>query len=309
MYLVTGGAGFIGSHITAALATRGGSVRVLDNLSSGKYQNLDECREKVQFFYADIRENKLARCFDGVKVVFHQAAIASVERSVTDPVTVEDNNVTGTVNILKHAADAGVKRVIIAGSAAVYGANKTMPLTEDLPPEPLSPYAVTKYVCEHYARNWHSLFGLETVVLRYFNVFGPRQDPRSDYSGVISRFVDRISRGAPPLIFGDGEQTRDFVYVDNVVSANLLAAQSQRVGAGEVINVGSGDSISVNELVRVLNRAMGTGFKPAYRPERQGDVRRSQASLDRARSLLGYEPDLDFTAGISRLVEWQQSGR
>lgn len=304
MYLVTGGAGFIGSHIVKRLVKLGCQVRVLDNLSSGKLDNLRGCLEQIEFVEADIRDGSLERAFKDIRVVLHQAAVASVERSIRDPVDTESNNAAGTLNILKLAKESGIKRIVLASTAAVYGNANSIPLKEDCPVNPLSPYAISKYTGEIYARYFSEMFNLETVALRYFNVFGPNQDPGSDYSGVISKFLDRMVNQNSPVIFGDGQQTRDFIYVDNIVKANLLAAQSPRVGQGEAINIACGQSISINELVKTVNAVLGTGHKPVHREARKGDVRHSRADISRARELLGFEPEINLDEGLRRLWEW-----
>ncbi|MEW5784939.1 MAG: SDR family oxidoreductase [Bacillota bacterium] len=304
MFLVTGGAGFIGSNLVKYLLSCGYKVRVLDNLSSGKLENLDGYLDRVELVQGDINDPGVAGAFNNISCVFHQAAIASVARSIDHPVESEQNNVIGTLNVLNHARSAGVKRVVLAGTAAIYGNTDRLPLKEDFPANPLSPYAVTKLACENYARFYAATHGLETVVLRYFNVFGPFQDPASDYSGVISKFLERMANRLPPLIFGDGLQTRDFIYIDNIVKANLLAAQSPRVGRGEAINIACGQSISIIELVEAINGVLGTGYKPLYSEERKGDIRRSRADISRARELLGFEPETDFNEGLRRLWEW-----
>lgn len=308
MYLVTGGAGFIGSHIARALIDGGAAVRVLDNLSTGRLENLGCCLNRLEFIEGDIGNADLGPVFNGVEAVLHQAAISSVERAIRDPLETEINNVAGTVSILQQAKEAGVKRVIIASSAAVYGNPGRLPLVENSPAEPLSPYAISKFSCEYYARCYARLYGLETVVLRYFNVFGPNQDPGSDYSGVITRFISRMVQGEPPVIFGDGNQTRDFVYVDNVVQANLLALKSGRVGRGEVINIGSGGSVTVNRLAEEINAILGTTLPAVYAEPRAGEVRHSRADITRAKELLGYRVTVDFKTGLARVIDWYRQG-
>lgn len=309
MNLVTGGAGFIGSHIVKNLAERGHRVRVLDNLSSGKMENLAGCLERIEFVQADIRDGSLKNALKDVEIIYHQAAIASVERSVRDPVETESVNVGGTLNLLQQAEESGVKRFVLAGSAAVYGDQDTLPLKEDIPVNPLSPYAISKYACEIYARYFSGAANLETVVLRYFNVYGPNQDPASDYSGVVSRFMERMANGKRPVIFGDGRQTRDFIYVGDIVRANLLAAHSPRVGRGETFNIAGGRSISINELAGAINDVLGTALKPLYRAARKGDVRCSQADISTAYALLGFEPQINYSQGLSLLIAWWQKNR
>lgn len=309
IYLVTGGAGFIGSNLVKKLLTTnpGIKVRVLDNLSTGSLSKLDGYTGGgLEFIEGDITTHD-RDVFEGVDVVFHQAAISSVERSVQEPAETEYNNVVGTINVLKCAAGAGVRRVVTAGSAAVYGdadAGETGILKEDLQGTLLSPYAFSKHACEYYSKFFHSVHGLETVVMRYFNVFGPFQDPWSDYSGVISRFAEKMSGGENPVVFGDGGQTRDFVYVEDVATANMLAAHSSQVGKGNIINIGSGKSISILKLIDVLNDVLGKDLKPVFSEPRKGDVRHSLADVSRARDLLGFGASVDFREGLHRTVQW-----
>jgi len=302
-YLVTGGAGFIGSHIAQTLLKRGDYVRVFDNLSTGKQRNLDLLQGDVDFVLADLRDIDAVReAMVDIDIVFHEAAAASVPLSVADPVTTLDTNITGTQNILLAARDSGVRRVVLASSCALYGNNPPLPTHEDLLPDPLSPYAVHKLTGEMLCRVFTQTYGLETVALRYFNVFGPRQDPASDYAAAIPKLTQALIRGLRPTVFGDGEQTRDFVYVSNVVQANLLASVAP-AAVGQVINVGSGMSISINQLLHIAADLLQVSLDPEYRDPRPGDVRHSSADISRARSLLSYEPEVGFREGLLRTLE------
>jgi nucleoside-diphosphate-sugar epimerase len=302
-YLVTGGAGFIGSHLAEELLHRGHRVRVLDNLITGKRKNLEHLDE-VEFLHGDIAD--LATCqraVAGIDYVLHQAAIPSVPRSVKDPVTSHRANVDGSLNVLVAARDAGVKRLVYAGSSSVYGDTPTLPKREDMPPGPLSPYALQKLVAEQYCQMFTRLYGFETVTIRYFNVFGPRQDPGSPYSGVISLFATALLAGRAPVIYGDGEQTRDFTYVANVVDGVLRACETP-AAAGEVMNVATGGRISLNELLRVMNSRVGTTLESIYAPAREGDVRDSQADITKARAILGYTPLVSLDEGLGKTIAW-----
>ena len=304
MYLVTGGAGFIGSNLVEHLVRAGEKVRVIDNFSTGKRENLSSIPGQFEFVEADIRDLEAIRpAFEGVEFVLHQAAVPSVPRSVEDPVTSHEANVTGTVNVLLAARDAGVKRVVIASSSSVYGNNPRLPKHEEMVPQPLSPYAASKLATEGYALAFFHVYGLETVCLRYFNVFGPRQDPKSQYAAVIPKFITAMLNGKPPTIYGDGEQTRDFTYVENVIQANLKAAHADGA-AGRVFNIACGQRISINELVRILNEILGTDIEPVYDEPRPGDVKHSLADISAAREVLGYEPEVDFAEGLRRTVKW-----
>jgi len=307
-YLVTGGAGFIGSHLAEALVGRGHAVRVVDNLVGGKRANLDHLGG-VEFLEGDLADMAVAeRAVRGADYVLHQAAIPSVPRSVADPVTSNRANITGTLNVLVAARDAGVKRLVYAGSSSCYGNAATLPKHEEMPLNPLSPYALQKVVGEQYCRMFTQLYGLETVSIRYFNVFGPRQDPGSPYSGVISLFSTALLEGRPPTIYGDGEQTRDFTYVTNVVDGVLRASEAPNV-AGEAINVATGGRISLNELLRVMQKIVGTSLQPVYAEGRQGDVKDSQADITKARTRLGYEPTVDLEEGLRRTLDWFRRDR
>ena len=300
--LVTGGAGFIGSHLVERLAREGHEVRALDNLATGKRENLTGIAGRVTLIEGDIRDAAAVKeAVRGVEVVFHEAALGSVPRSLNDPATTNAVNVTGTLNVLIAAKDAGVRRVVYASSSSVYGDSKEFPQREDHPARPISPYAVSKLAGENYAVAFAKSLGLETVALRYFNVFGPRQDPTSIYAAVIPLFIAALREGRPLTIQGDGEQSRDFTYVANVVAANLLAARAAGV-SGEVFNVACGGSISVSALARKLCEIMGKEFKAQYAPARPGDLHRSCADISKARRLLGYTPRVDFDEGLRRTV-------
>jgi nucleoside-diphosphate-sugar epimerase len=307
-YLVTGGAGFIGSHLTEELVRRGHRVRVADSLITGKRSNLAQVTG-VEFMEGDLADLPFAeRAVAGMDYVLHQAAIPSVPRSVKDPVTSNRANVTASLNVLVASRDAGVKRLVYAGSSSAYGDTPTLPKREDMPTNPLSPYALQKLVVEDYCRMFTRLYGFETVTIRYFNVFGPRQDPGSPYSGVISLFSTALLDGRQPIIYGDGEQTRDFTYVANVVDGVLRACES-RGAAGEAINVATGGRISLNELLAVMNRLLGTNLKAVYEAPRAGDVRDSQADISKAERLLGYRPAVALDQGLQLTLEWCRGER
>ncbi len=302
-YLVTGGAGFIGSHIVRALLELGQTVRVLDNFSSRCGEaHLVSFDGRADVVRGDLRDLEAVRAAAaGVEVIFHQAALASVPESVADPLRALEVNVTGTQHVLLAARDAGVRRVVFASSCAIYGDEPTLPKVEQMPPDPLSPYALHKLTGEHLCRLFTQLYGLETVALRYFNVFGPGQDPTSEYAAVIPRFLTALLAGRRPVVFGDGEQTRDFVYVDNVVKANLLAAAAPDA-VGQAINIGSGEQVSLNTLLRAAGELLGVQVQADYRAARAGDVRHSFAAIERARKLLGYEPTIAFREGLARTL-------
>ncbi|MCX7819950.1 MAG: NAD-dependent epimerase/dehydratase family protein [Kiritimatiellae bacterium] len=302
LVLVTGGAGFIGSHLVEALAADGVEVRAFDNLSSGRAENLAGVRGRVDLIVGDVRsEAQLAAAMDGVGVVVHLAALVSVADSVERPAENYEINVMGTVRVLEAARAAGVRRVVCASSAAVYGNEPTLPKREDMPPVPASPYAAAKLAGEQIARVHAELYGLGTVSLRFFNVYGPRQDPSSPYSGVISRFVEALARGEPPRVFGDGRQTRDFVFVRDVVAAIRRAADSPAVGRGEVFNVGTGRASSLLEVLGVLGPLAGHSPAPRFEPPRPGDVRHSVADISRIREVLGFEPGVTLADGLAEL--------
>jgi len=300
--LVTGGAGFIGSHLVDGLLAAGWSVRVIDDLSSGCERNLAGAIERIEFTRGDVRDtDAMGRIMNGVEVVFHQAAMASVPRSIAMPVLSNSVNVDGTVQVLETARQSGVRRVVYAASSAVYGNSEALPKVETLPPTPLSPYALQKYAGEEYCRLYSELCGLETVSLRYFNIFGPRQDPNSDYAAVIPCFVSAAVEGKRPVIYGDGEQTRDFIYVENAVKANLLAADAKRA-SGRVINIAAGRSTSLNVLWNIIRGIVGCDLEAQHAAPRDGDVRDSLADLALASELLGYAPDVDLAEGLSRTI-------
>jgi nucleoside-diphosphate-sugar epimerase len=305
-YLVTGGAGFIGSHLSQELVRRGETVRVADSLVTGKRSNLEHLPE-VEFLEGDLADPAFAhRAVAGMDYVLHQAAIPSVPRSVKDPVTSHRANVDATLNVLVAARDARVKRLVFAGSSSAYGNTPTLPKREDMPSHPLSPYALQKVVSEQYLAMFTQLYGLETVSIRYFNVFGPRQDPTSPYSGVISVFATALLENRPPAIYGDGEQTRDFTFVANVVDGVLRACDAKGA-SGEVINVATGGRISLNQLFRAMRQLVGATVEPTYRDAREGDVRDSQADISKAKRILGYEPKVSFEDGLRQTVEWYRS--
>jgi nucleoside-diphosphate-sugar epimerase len=305
-YLVTGGAGFIGSHLCEELVRRGHTVRVADDLSSGKRANLAHI-QGIEFMQGDIANLAFARqAVEGCRFVLHQAAIPSVPRSVKDPLTSNRANIEGTLNVLLAARDAGVDRLVFAGSSSVYGDTPTQPKHEEMPTNPLSPYALQKAVGEQYLRMFTRLYGLETVTIRYFNVFGPRQDPTSPYSGVISVFATALLENRSPRIHGDGEQTRDFTYVANVVDGVLRACEAPNV-SGEVINVATGGRVSLNQLFRDMRALVGATSEPTYGEPRAGDVRDSQADISKAHRLLGYKPIVPFEEGLRRTVEWYRA--
>lgn len=305
--LVTGGAGFIGSHVVRGLLERGRAVRVLDDCSTGKRENLADVADRIEFVQGDICDATIvARCMRDVETVFHLAARASVPRSVAEPLAAHEINVTGTVNLLIAARDAGVRRFVYSASSSAYGDTPVMPKAVDMRPLPLSPYAVSKLAAEYYCTCWTEVYGLPTVSLRYFNVFGPRQDPDSPYAAVIPAFVSRMLRGQRPIVYGDGEQSRDFCFIDNVVAANLLAADVPTV-RGEVVNIACGQRTTLNEIVRDINRLLGTDVAPEYQPPRAGDVRHSLADISEARRVLGYEPRIMFAEGLERSLAWYKA--
>ncbi len=302
LYLVTGGAGFIGSHLCEELTRRGERVRVVDSLITGKRANLAHV-SGVDFIEGDLADIAVAhRAAAGVDYVLHQAAIPSVPRSVSDPITSNRSNIDATLNILVAARDAGVKRLVYAGSSSAYGDQPTLPKREDMPTRPLSPYALQKLVGEQYLALFTKLYGLDTVTTRYFNVFGPRQDPSSPYSGVISLFISALVEGRPPVIYGDGEQTRDFTYVANVVDGVLRACHAPGL-AGEMMNVATGGRISLNELLRTLCELIGVRTQAVFKEPRAGDVRDSQADISRAKALIGYVPTVDLRDGLERTLQ------
>jgi len=306
--LVTGGAGFIGSHLTDALVESGCRVTVLDNLSTGHRSNIEHLGDRIDFVHGDIRDAALLdRVIDGCEVAFHQAAVVSVTQSVEDPPHSCEVNDLGTVRVLDACRRAGVRRVVMASSSAVYGDDPRLPKTEDMAPMPLSPYAVQKLTGEFYASVFGQLYGLETVCLRYFNVFGPRQDPSSPYSGVISIFMTKAAAGQAPTIYGDGGQTRDFVYVKDVVRANLAAA-GKAEAAGKVFNVGRGESIRIRELWDLIGEIAGNDLQPAFAPPRPGDIRDSVSDIGAIRRELAFAPEVDLRRGLEKTLAWVRSG-
>ncbi len=306
-YLVTGGAGFIGSHIVRRLIADGHRVRVLDNLSTGSMDKLADVVDRVEFVQGDLRHEADCRtACAGVEMVFHEAALPSVPRSVEDPQIFHDNNINGTFQLFLAAKEAGCRRIIYAASSSAYGDQPTQPKRETMMPAPLSPYAFNKLAGEYYARVFYESYGLETISLRYFNVFGPHQDPSSQYAAAISSFVSAILRGEQPIVYGDGEQTRDFTHIDNVVEANMLAAAAERT-QGEVINIACGQSVTINQVITTINRLLGTDLKPRYAPQRAGDILHSLADIALAREVIGYEPHIMFEDGLARAIEWYRA--
>lgn len=303
-YLVTGGAGFIGSHIAERLVRDGHNVRVLDDLSSGHQANLASMPDSVEFIEGDIRNTQVVNeAVKGAYVVFHEAALGSVPRSVADPVTTHHVNITGTLNVFLASRDAGVRRVIYASSSSVYGETPVLPKREDMSPQPLSPYALSKLAGEHYASVFKHVYNFEIVSLRYFNIFGPRQDPESQYAAVIPRFITALLNGKAPVVYGDGLQSRDFTFVENVVNANLLAAEADGI-AGEAFNVACGGRYTLLDLLTKTKEILGSDIKPVHEATRAGDVRDSQASIEAAQQAFGYRVSVDFAEGLQKTIEW-----
>jgi len=303
-YLVTGGAGFIGSNTVDELVRRGHSVVVLDDLSSGKEDNLAEVRNKITFIKGSITDIEVVRkAMHEAEYVLHLGARTSVPRSVKDPIETNKINIDGTLNVLVAAKELKVKRVVFAASSSAYGETPTLPKVETMQPQPISPYGVTKFVGELYGQTFGRCYGLENVALRYFNIFGPRQDPSSPYSGVLAKFCTAFLEDTPPVVFGDGEQTRDFTYVESAVQANLLACEAPNV-SGKVFNVGVGGRVSLNEVLRELGKITGKTLEAKYEPPREGDIRDSQADISQAREFLGYSPQVSFEEGLARTFEW-----
>jgi nucleoside-diphosphate-sugar epimerase len=309
LYLITGVGGFIGSSLARALLARGESVRGIDNFATGRRENLAEILDRIDFHESSIIDlQAMHRACEGVDYVLHQAAIPSVPKSVLDPVGSNQANVDGTVNVLVAARDAKVQRVIYAASSSVYGDTPTLPKHEGMTPDPISPYAVAKLASEHYMVSFYRCYQLETVALRYFNVFGPRQDPSSPYSGVLAKFISHMLASQQPTIYGDGEQSRDFTYIDNVVEANLLACGAPRENAaGKVFNVATGERISLNQTFKLLQRLTSFAGEPKYAAERGGDIKHSLADISRAETLLGYRPQIAFKEGLKRTVDWYRT--
>lgn len=303
-YLVTGGAGFIGSNITRALIQQGESVRVLDNLSTGKIENLEGINGDLTFIEGDICDfDTVQRAVSGCDYVIHQAALPSVPRSIRDPLASNQANVNGTLNLLVACRDEKVRRFVMASSSSVYGNTPVLPKVEDMPPQPLSPYATSKLAAEKYAMNFYHIYGLKTVALRYFNVFGPYQDPNSHYAAVIPRFIKAMLRGNSPVVYGDGEQSRDFTYIDNVVQANILACHAPKA-AGVTVNIACGGRVSLNELLGYLEQILGQPANARYEDARAGDVKHSHAGIEKAGGFLGYTPLVSFREGLERTVSW-----
>ncbi|HNY78077.1 MAG: SDR family oxidoreductase [Sedimentisphaerales bacterium] len=303
-FLVTGGAGFIGSNICRRLVAEGCYVRVVDNLLTGKRSNLDDLIDKIDFVQADMGDPNVARSvMKGIDVVLHEGALPSVPRSVDEPELTHKHCVDATFTLLMAARDAGVKRFVYAASSSAYGDTPTLPKVETMPTSPLSPYAVGKLVGEYYCSVFAKVFGLETISLRYFNVFGPYQDPTSQYAAAIPAFVTSILKDQPPTIYGDGEQSRDFTYIDNVVHANLCAARAKKTN-GEVVNIACGEKVTVNEIIALINEMVGKKVVPHYAPARAGDVKHSLADITAARKLIGFEPVILFRDGLQRAIAW-----
>ncbi len=311
LFLITGIAGFIGSSIARELLNRGERVSGVDNFSTGKRENIADILGNIDFCEVDILDlDALNRVFAGVDYVFHEAAIPSVPKSVLDPIGSNRANIDGTVNVLVAARDAKVKRVIYAASSSAYGDTPTLPKREAMIPDPISPYAVAKLAGEHYMTSFYRCYGLETVALRYFNVFGPRQDPSSPYSGVLAKFITLMLNHQQPTIFGDGEQSRDFTFIDNVVQANLLACSAPSgQAAGKMFNVATGRRVTLNETFKLLQKLTGYSGQLIYGPERGGDIKHSLADIRLAEQHLGYQPKVDFEAGLQRTVDWYRSAR
>ncbi|HKV38772.1 MAG TPA: SDR family oxidoreductase [Blastocatellia bacterium] len=307
IYLVTGGAGFIGSHICDRLVRDGQRVRVLDNFSTGKEENLKAISGYVDVVRADLRDLAVVRsAMEGVETVFHQGAMGSVPKSIVNPLAAHEINITGTLNVLLAARDAGIRRVVYASSSSVYGETPVLPKEEDMRPQPLSPYALSKLSAEQYCMVFSQVYGLETVALRYFNIFGPRQDPTSDYAAVVPKFVTSLLQGRAPVIYGDGLQSRDFTYIDNVVEANLLASEAS-AASGHYVNIACGGRYNLLELLGTIKEITGSQLDPVHEPSRAGDVRDSQASIEAARAILGYKVIVDFREGVRRTVDWYRA--
>ncbi len=305
IYLVTGGAGFIGSNLVKEILERGHTARVLDNFSTGKRENLLPFRKhpKFELFEGDLRSFHIVRdAVKGVDFILHQGALPSVPRSINDPITSNEVNISGTLNVLEAAKEFGVKRVVFASSSSVYGNSERLPKEETMPVSPMSPYAVTKYAGERYCQVFYQIYGLETVSLRYFNVFGPNQDPTSQYSAVIPKFINMIYKGESPIIYGDGLQSRDFTYVENNVNANLLACEAESA-AGEVFNIACNERYTLLDLVNLINKILGTNVEPKFADERLGDVKHSLASIEKARHILKFEVKTTFEDGLRKIIK------
>ncbi|MBN2588532.1 MAG: SDR family oxidoreductase [Sedimentisphaerales bacterium] len=303
-FLVTGGAGFIGSNICKKLVSQNCFVRVVDNLLTGRKSNLDEIIDKIEFIEADMGDEQVARAaMKDIDIVFHEGALPSVPRSVDDPAASHQHCVDATFTLLLAARDAGIKRFVYAASSSAYGDTPTLPKVETMCPAPLSPYAVGKLVGEYYCSVFSNVYGLETIALRYFNVFGPQQDPKSQYAAAIPAFVTSILKDESPTIYGDGEQSRDFTYIDNVVEANLLAARAPKT-SGQVVNIACGEAVTVNQIIEMINKSLGKNVKPNYVAERAGDVKHSLADITAATELIGFKPVVSFEQGLQTAIEW-----
>jgi UDP-N-acetylglucosamine 4-epimerase len=310
MYLVTGGAGFIGSNLVEALVKKQERVRILDNLSTGKKANLQPFLEKVEWVEGDIRDSKTCqKAVEGIEVVLHQAALPSVPRSVADPVLANEVNVSGTLNILCAARDAGVRRFVYAASSSAYGDSATLPKIETMPAKPLSPYAIGKLTGEYYCQVFSTLYGLSTVSLRYFNIYGPRQDPNSEYAAVVPKMISALIQNKHGTIYGDGSQSRDFTYIDDCVQAVLAASVAPAEVSGEVINVSYGANVTINELYQKIADLLGKTITPVYEKSRAGDVRHSLADIGKARQLLGYNPEYSISRGLEKTIAWWKTVR
>jgi UDP-glucose 4-epimerase len=306
-FLVTGGAGFIGSNICSKLVSQNCFVRVIDNLLTGKKSNLASISDKIEFIEADMGNEDTARqAMKGIDIVLHEGALPSVPRSVDDPAATHKHCVDATFTLLLAARDAKVKRFVYAASSSAYGDTPTLPKVETMPVNPLSPYAAAKLMCEYYCSVFYKVFGLETISLRYFNVFGPHQDPASQYAAAIPAFVTSILKDKSPAVYGDGEQSRDFTYIDNVVEANLLAARAKQT-KGEVINIACGEAITVNAIIDMINKIVGKNIKPTYLPSRKGDVKHSLADISQAKKLIGFKPVVSFKDGLKKAIEWYRA--
>lgn len=304
-FLVTGGAGFIGSNICRQLVKEGCFVRVIDNLITGKKSNIADILDKIEFIQADMGDLDVARkAMKNIDVVLHQGAVPSVPRSVDDPQTTHQHCVNATFTLLLAARDAGIKRFVYAASSSAYGDSPTLPKIETMITQPKSPYAAAKLFGEYYASVFYEVYGLDTISLRYFNVFGPYQDPTSQYAAAIPAFVTAILKGKRPIVYGDGTQSRDFTYVDNVVHANLLAARAKNKTAGAVVNIACGQRITVNEIIDLINQITGNSIAPIYEPPRPGDVKHSLADIQKAKQLIGYQPIVDFRTGLEKAIDW-----
>ena len=304
-YLVTGGAGFIGSHIVRELVARGEEVTVLDNLSTGREENLEDVRDRIRLIVGDIREREaVGDALEGAEFVLHQAALSSVPRSVAEPMATDENNTRGTLNVLLCARDAGVRRLVLASSSSVYGEVPVLPKAESQSPCPMSPYAVSKLVGELYCGVFNNLYGLETICLRYFNVFGPCQDPASEYAAVVPKFIQALLAGGRPVIYGDGEQSRDFTYVSNVVDANIAACVAPPSATGRSYNIACGERTTVMELFRIIAGFTGSGAEPVYKEKRTGDIMHSLADISMVKDKLDYSPRVGIREGLRKTVEW-----